>query len=338
MFCSLALGLLSSLLTHPHLVATTPLPAPQTGDLPLGPAESVTPLYQFPNGSWIENISIRSNGNLLLTRFDVPQLWEVSPFSPSTSAKLLLTIPDAVGLTGIAEIAPDVFAVSAGGTRNPFGTPGSWSIWKVTIDTNDNAVGTKITALPEAGHLNGMALLIPGNDGAILVDDQVNGLVYRVNMGNGDNSIVIQDPAMLANVPPSVPPLGINGIKVRSDHLWFTNTLQNTVCKIPIDPLTGSVTGPVKVITNNLLGPDDFTLDTAGRPYVASFSTNQLEAVKPNGDLVVIATGLVGPTSAAFGRTADDSTTIYVTTSGTMVVGFHVVLVEGARVVAVKLE
>src|SRR5436190_22690083 len=145
MFHSLSISLLSLLLVHPHLCTASPLPAPQS-DLRLDPAESVTPLYQFPLGSWVENISIRPNGNILLTRLDVPELWEINPLSRSTSynARLVYTFPNATGLTGIAEVAPDVFAVTAGDTTNPAGHAGAFSIWKVRMNGQGNAAATKV--------------------------------------------------------------------------------------------------------------------------------------------------------------------------------------------------
>ena len=342
MFCSLALSLLSFLLAHPHLSATTPLPDPQTHDLRLISAESVTTLYQFEFGSWLENIAIRPNGHILLTRLDVPQLWEVNPFSPSTShdPRLVYTVddPTVTGLAGIAEIAPDVFAVIAGNITDAAGTHGSFSIWKVAIDTQGNAVGAKVAAISEARFLNGMALLSSRDGGTILVGDHAQGLVYRVNMENGDHSVAIQDPAMRANPPPGFPVIGINGMKIQKGHLFFTNLFQGTLCKIPIDTRTGGSTGPVKVITTNVFGADDFALDSSGTPYVASFISKQLVAVKPTGELAIIADDLKSPTSAAFGRTAHDGKTIYVTTSGAIFNVTRAVPVEGGRVVAVKLK
>ena len=141
---------------------------------------------------------------------------------------------------------------------------------------------------------------------------------------------------MRANPPPGFPVIGINGMKIQKGHLFFTNLFQGTLCKIPIDPRTGGSTGPVKVITTNVFGADDFALDSSGTPYVAVFPSNKLVAVKPTGEVVDIAGDIVGPTSAAFGRNEDDRKTIYVTTSGFSFGPSGVTPVEGGRVVAVK--
>lgn len=302
-------------------------------------AVSVTPLYQFPLGSWLENIVVRPNGHILLTRFDVPELWEINPFSPSTSydASIVYTFANTTGLTGIAEIAPDIFAVAAGTGNN---TAGSFSIWKIGMDARGTATATKVISIPEATILNGMALLSPHAGGTILVGDSAQGLVYRVNMTNGDHSVAIQDPAMLANASPAI---GVNGLKIRHGHLYFTNTLQGTLSRIPINSWTGVATGPVNVITSSVFGADDFTLDSSGTPYVAINLSNVLVVVRPNGDTVVIAGNLnssilPGPTSASFGRTAKDCSTIYVATSGGLFSPINGTFVEGSKVVAVQLE
>jgi hypothetical protein len=71
-----------------------------------------TLVYQFPNnGSWIENLAERPDGQLLFTRSDDPNLYLIDP--KSVSAKLVHLFPDANGLTRITEIKSDVYAVAS---------------------------------------------------------------------------------------------------------------------------------------------------------------------------------------------------------------------------------
>src|SRR5436190_3091151 len=172
MFRYLTLCLLSLLFIHLPQSLTSPVPDPEPDNLDKISVESVTTLYQFPFGSILENIAVRPNGRLLVTRLDVPELWEINPFSPSTSydPKLIFRFPDAAGLTGIAEIAPDVFAVAVGVPLNPAGT---FSIWKVSINGGGFATANRVTAIPEASTLNGMTLLSSKSGGTILVGDHV---------------------------------------------------------------------------------------------------------------------------------------------------------------------
>ena len=67
----------------------------------------------FPNGTWVENINILSNGQLLVTLLNVPELYQVDPRGIQ-EPRLVQRLPGVEGLLGTAEVAPDVFAVIAG--------------------------------------------------------------------------------------------------------------------------------------------------------------------------------------------------------------------------------
>jgi hypothetical protein len=77
------------------------------------PEVQVETLFQFPkNGSWVDNIALRSDGSLLLTRLDVPEVWSVN--TTSGNATLAYSFPNATSCFGISEIDSDVFAVVVG--------------------------------------------------------------------------------------------------------------------------------------------------------------------------------------------------------------------------------
>lgn len=67
-------------------------------------------VWQFPNDTWIENIAVRSNGQLLVTLLTVPELYQVDP-AGAQEPKLVYRFPQALGLFGIAELETDVFGV-----------------------------------------------------------------------------------------------------------------------------------------------------------------------------------------------------------------------------------
>lgn len=88
---------------------------------------TIRDIAQFPNGTWIENAIFReSNGQLLVTLLTTPDIYQVDP-SGKTPPKLLLSIPGYIGVLGIAELSPDVFAVITGNfTLSTFATvPGT---------------------------------------------------------------------------------------------------------------------------------------------------------------------------------------------------------------------
>lgn len=77
---------------------------------------SIKQLYQFPNATFhdIENIAVRSNGQLLLNMITEPSIYYLDPRKGNSTAQLLYTFPNATSLVGIAEYAPDQFAIAVG--------------------------------------------------------------------------------------------------------------------------------------------------------------------------------------------------------------------------------
>ena len=246
------------------LVNAVPTPHP--------PPPAICTIYEFPNETWVENIAVRSNGNLLLNLLSTPQLYELDPFNPApSSAKLLHTFPYATGLAGIAEIQPNIFAVLAGNwSLETFSTtPASWSAWKVdfTQGRNKLPVVSKIADLTKASFANGMTLLAPGSP-FLLIADSVLGVVWRLNYLTSEYKVILESPLM---TPPSGPiVLGINGIHVFNSYVYFTNSFQGLFARVPVNlhgPDAGSATGKYEVVANNGAG-DDFAFDKEGNAYI----------------------------------------------------------------------
>jgi streptogramin lyase len=82
-----------------------------TGALSLDPAKSnlVTTLWTFPNETWIENLAVRANGNVLCTSLNRAAIYQVDPFKHV--AETLHQFASTDGCLGIAETASDVFIV-----------------------------------------------------------------------------------------------------------------------------------------------------------------------------------------------------------------------------------
>jgi hypothetical protein len=69
---------------------------------------------QFPNTTWVENLAVRSNGNLLVTLLSAPELFQVDPAGNGQQPQLVHQFSNITSLTGIAEVEKDVFAVAGG--------------------------------------------------------------------------------------------------------------------------------------------------------------------------------------------------------------------------------
>ncbi|KZV93919.1 hypothetical protein EXIGLDRAFT_612301 [Exidia glandulosa HHB12029] len=308
------------------------------------PARTVA---QWDVGTWAENIAVRSNGHLIVTMLGVPEIWSVDPFTSTKS--LIATLTGVTGVTGIDELAHDVFAFAAGNftIANATATPGSYSIW--TLDLNGpgkTKVVKKTVDVPGATLLNGLTTL-DAVKGDVLVSDSGLGNVIRVNAYTGAAKVVISDPAF--SPPAEGPQLGINGIRLSSRTgprrtLFFNNWGNSFFGSVPV-AADGTATGPVKIIAHNVGLLDDFALSPCGA-YVWDLAEGQNELFKislKTGEATLIAGApdsalIPGGTSVVFGRTAKDKDVLYVTTSGGLAGPINGTYVEGAKIVAFNVR
>lgn len=312
-----------------------------TASLPSASQESVHTVFQFANGTWLENIAVRSNGNLLVTLIDRPELYQIDPFhNIATLVTNLEDEADALSLLGITEMAPDVFVFIAGNfsIARAASDPASYSIWQV--DFNRGGKCEKVSAiekLPEASFLNGMTAL-DRRDGTVLISDSVCGLVWRLNVWTGKYEVVLQDETMVPAEGTRLV-LGINGIRIYNGYLYYVNALRGLFCRVLIDLTTGKASGPYEVLETELPG-DDFAMSADGVAYVTENGGNSLERVGADGIRSLITGGLnsstiAGATSAAFGRTWWDRGVVYVTTSGGQAAPVNGTYTEGGKLVAI---
>jgi hypothetical protein len=295
-------------------------------------ASDVRLLYEYPVGTWIENLAVRSNGDLLLTRLDKPQLDILNPFESKPQPTVLFTFPDVTGVTGIAEIAPDVFALAAGNfsfTQQPGGTLGSWSVWKVDFSSSsdDNPTINRILDVDQALTIDGLTNL-PGSLKLenVLVGDLEQGVIRSVDTSNGEVRLVINNPLTAAEADPLFGLSAVNGLRVVDGVLYFTNTAQNIFAKMAIKE-DGTPAGEPEVIVTvdkatTKFYFDDFDIQGNDVFLVTGSANTIVRTTLDGGPLEVVAgskntTAIAEPTSCRFGRTAKDRNVLYVTTSGT---------------------
>lgn len=260
---------------------------------------AVSTVYQFPkNGSFVDDIALRKNGNLLVSRIDVPQVWAVDPNAKNASlvhdfSHDNTTITSCFGMT---EIDEDVFAVVAGALdiKSFSSTPGSFALWKLDFSKGTNATVSKLLALPEAQALS--AVTKHGN--LLLIADSPEGAIWRVNLETSEYKKVISDKSMLP--VEGGPPMGVNGIQVQDGYLYYASTTQEEFRRVRINE-QAEATGGFELITNGT-ALDSFDLDAEGTAYVATNMANSIVKISPDGKIDTIAGGakskeLVGPTS-----------------------------------------
>lgn len=304
---------------------------------------NISTVFQFNNTSaWIENLAARSNGDLIITRQDTPEVWNVNP--TTSIATLLHTFANATTAFGIDEYAPDVFAVATGKIEVlPVlrGFQGSFDVWSIDLRRGiDDPVVELIARIDEARFLNGLTA-INKQSNTVLVADSQAGLVWAVDTRAKTYRVAISDPTTMAPRADAQFPLGINGVRVYKDLLYYTSDATAAVYRVPISS-NGSAKGGIEFFAD-AISPDDFAIDRKGTLYVTTNPSNSLEFVPASGVSGVVLVGglnqtiLAGATSAVFGRGSDCENVLFVCTSGGKAAPVNGTYVEAGKIVKIEL-
>ncbi|RDA90272.1 hypothetical protein CP533_1489 [Ophiocordyceps camponoti-saundersi (nom. inval.)] len=286
---------------------------------------------QFSVGTWIENIAVRSNGNLLLTSL-MPNasVYEVAnPASQNPNVTRLFTINDASGLLGISEISTDVFAVAGGNISSSGGVKGSMRVWTVDFSSSANPQPKLAQTVSEAVFLNGMTT-VPNKEKVVLISDSAKGVVWKVDVGANKNEIAMQLPEMGSQNQKE--PIGVNGIHIRDGNLTWLNhdTFKMFSIKITEDGSQAEGAKAAEIASFPVTALDDFIFGPAQQAtaWVTTNSDNRVFALEASGKSVVVAGATNSPdvataTACQFGRTEKDANILYVTTGGDEIDGKH---------------
>ncbi|ATZ51184.1 hypothetical protein BCIN_06g06090 [Botrytis cinerea B05.10] len=335
-------GLLTT--TFFSLASTTPLAKSSVASLPL----PVTELQFLGDKTWAENIAVRSNGQILITRLDKPILQLLDPANQTAPITLhTFNTTTFIGLLGITEITPfsDVFYVAL---QTPYtavftkATNYSNAIYKVDLNTFSSKAGiltsaptvSHIADVPESVLLNGMDTLDPEH---ILISDSILGQIYNLNVATSSYTIPLKLSSM-AIPPNSEAHLGINGIHYRSPYLYFDNLGASTFNRVPIAPITAA---PISdsVLLVNITGPDDFIIREDGTVFLCGNDQDTLFMWKQGMSEVVAVAGsntstvLAGVTAGAFERVGGkEGKRLWLTTSGAQAQPINGTITTGATV------
>ena len=314
------------------------------------------PIIEFPLRTWAENLAVRSNGHILLTILNTPQLVQVDPLSLQPPILIhQFPNPDGMdGLIGIVEMEHDIFYAIHGNFNisDTRGTPGTYSIWKIDLNlfqTGQNGTITSPALVNELLKISETLLpnsIIPLSkpQNQVLISDSRLGGIWKLDLNTLAYEVVIKDPLMDPTANPSF--LGVNGIKVYNHDLYFTNTQAGTLNRVPIDLANGSAIGPAEILQQGLFTADDLILDSVGDVYVAQDAGNVLVKVAATSgggwetQTLVGArndTYLAGATAVQFGRTKLDRDVLYVSTNGGQAIPVDGKVANG-KVVAVNTE
>jgi len=283
-----------------------------------GSRDAVSILYTFTDDASPENIAVRANGDLIINSLSNGRVYTIDPTASSPTASVLAHFDPQIasGVLGIAEHAPDKFAVTTAHLNFTTLTADNVTIW--SIDLNGRGKGTssavtprKIADLPEAGVANGLTKF---NSDILLAADSSLGIIWSINTRTGIVYKAGEDDALKAPNP-NVLPLGVNGVHVSRDgsRLYFSNTNTRLVSQVRLGrngEFVGSVMTVFEIPVDQAY-PDDFILGKDGSLWVTA-GPNFVDRLFPNGTVVALdqfintigpgPNGPGNPTAVAFGR------------------------------------
>ena len=297
-------------------------------------------IYQFPNGTFVENLAVRPDGSILTSFITAPELYLLQPSSTKPDPQLLYRFGNASSTLGITEVSRDTFIVAVttivGAAQ---GVPGSSSLWRVSFAHPKSTPKITLAAkIPDVVTPNGLVTL---NKDKILLADSAKGVVFVVDVDTGVSNVAITDPLFANNGRP----ISVNGLKILGHTLYFTNTAQNLLGRVDIDLKTGAALGPASTVVDALppgKGYGDLAVSDNGIAYVTNAAGNFVERVNLRNDRQTIIAGQINsteiaePTAAALGRHGKEDT-LFVTTGGGLLIPVNGNEIVGGQVVAIKL-
>lgn len=300
-------------------------------DVPL-PTVTVAPVAVFPKKYFLENLAVRADGSVLITAVLQKELWYVPAAENGSLVDTVLVHRFDHPVTGIVEIAADVFVLSL---TEAYTTHESLL---VRVDLVGWVPGDPVT--PETIYrfddrvrgLNGACLLGPD---VLAVADCFAGLIWRVDLaGDADTAtaeVWLTHDTMAFDPDSGLPPPpqpGVNGVRYspKTGYLYYTSTAQKVFMRVAVDPSTRNPAAAPEFVAA-IDNADDFCLDEdAGFAYVTRHRANTIDRVplQPrHGSEVRHLVGdpfdeaLVGPSSATWGRRPGERGRVfYVTTDG----------------------
>lgn len=313
---------------------------------------SVKTLGQLEAPAFFENIAVRQNGAVLATLLaGGPDVYTVTnPSSPDASFELLTSIPAVHGFTGIAEVIDengkglDKWVVTGANSTSQLPSDiihGSWSAWLISFE-DDEVTTEKISDLSADTALSNGMVAVPNG---LLFADSYRGAVSRLDLTTFDFEDSIISVPEMETTPDFELGIGINGIKIFDNQLYFSNTALGSIYRLPITeqgyPDLSCSDSSVELVANvSSVAPavDDFEIVENGDIFLTTNYINLLLYVDGQTGEFEVLTGaadeftVAGGSAAAFGRTAEDKGTLYVSTA-TATIGNQT---EGGRVLAVE--
>lgn len=263
--------------------------------------------HDFPKGLEIENMALRPSGSVLTISYaSEPHLFDV-PVAANVTPKLIYTFQNATGASSIAKWGlpsdTEAYVVVTGNfsfqTFAP--TPDSYAIGFVNIYPDGLVKYTKLAQLPQVSQANGM-ISVPGTSYVLIADCRA-GFIWLFDTSTTQLTKYFDHP-LLKTLNSSAPVLfGVNGIKLARGYLYFSNTNQQIVARIPVPspnmPFSPSLTGDPEIVVTQTPIDDFIVNEFNGDIYLAENGGNALAVVRSGSNSTVPITVLGGGNSTA---------------------------------------
>ncbi len=261
----------------------------------LVPAQTVA---EFPANTFLESIVVSPDQTLFITDHYGGKVLRLDAEGTVTTHAIV-----AGKATGLA-FTPDGSLLLTGWNEQNIPV-----VWRISADGTVEVLAT----LPDAVFLNG---LTPLADSLYLIADSYRGAIWALDAAQGTVQIWLEHP-LLAQATPENPTPAVNGLKIFDQVLYASNTQNAQIVRIPIE--AGQPGNPEVFVQNANI--DDFAFDRDGNLYGTTHIFNSVVKIASDGSITTLAQaeqGMVGTTAVAFGRSAGDRSSLYVTTNGGM--------------------
>lgn len=209
-------------------------------------------LAEYANGAFLENAVRTQSGRLLATSYFAKTLELIET---GKTARTFATLP--AHPVGIVRLADGRYLVSAHGA--PFtGGPAFTQTQQLLVVSPKGQVSDTWPLL-DARFLNGLVVL---RSGVVLAADSIAGTIWAINPKSKSVTAWLKEPALAQDGTSKDFRPGANGVKLRGNDLYISNSSFGTLSKITIGK-DGKPSG--KLVEVAKTGPiDDFWIEADG--------------------------------------------------------------------------